>query len=150
MALNLPQILVVEDDANDLEMMLDALRESRLANEVVSVRDGAAALDFLGARGEFAGRPPARLAVVLLDLKLPKVDGTEVLRTIKADPRLRTIPVVVVTSSREEKDLVQSYDLGVNSFVVKPVDFTEFHQAIRALGLYWAITNEPPPHRPSA
>jgi CheY-like chemotaxis protein len=149
MAPNLPQILVVEDDANDLEMTLDALRESHIANEVVAVRDGAAALDFLSGRGEFAGRSSTRLAVVLLDLKLPKVDGTEVLRAIKADPRLRAIPVVVVTSSREEKDLVRSYDLGVNSFVVKPVDFAEFHEAIRALGLYWAITNEPPPHRPS-
>jgi CheY-like chemotaxis protein len=147
MPTDLPRILLVEDDANDLEMTLEAFRQSHLANEIVTVRDGAAALDLLHGRGAFAGHPPGPLAVVLLDLKLPKVDGLEVLRDIKDDERLRAIPVVVLTSSREEKDLFRSYELGVNSFVVKPVDFGEFQRAVQQLGLYWAITNEPPPQR---
>jgi CheY-like chemotaxis protein len=141
----LPTIVVVEDDPHDLEMTLEALEECLVANEIVTLRDGAAALDYFRARGEFTGRPPARFGVILLDLKLPKVDGLEVLQAIKADERLRTIPVVVLTSSREEKDLVRSYQLGVNSFVVKPVRFEEFMAAIRQLGVYWAIVNEPPP-----
>jgi CheY-like chemotaxis protein len=141
----LPRVLLVEDDVRDVEMTLDAFRESRLANEVVTVRDGAEALDYLYSRGAFADRAPGAPGVVLLDLKLPKVDGIEVLRTVKADARLKTIPVVVVTSSREEKDLVQSYRLGVNSFVVKPVDFAEFTEAVKQLGLYWAVVNQSPP-----
>jgi CheY-like chemotaxis protein len=142
----LPRILLVEDDPHDVEMALDAFRDSKLANEVVTVRDGAEALDYLYSRGAFANRVPGAPGVVLLDLKLPKVDGIEVLRTVKGDARLKTIPVVVVTSSREERDLVRSYQLGVNSFVVKPVDFAEFTEAVKQLGLYWAVINEPLPH----
>jgi CheY-like chemotaxis protein len=141
----LPWILLVEDDPQDVEMTLDAFRDSRLANKIVTVRDGAEALDYLYSRGEYSDRAPGAPGVVLLDLKLPKVDGIEVLRTVKGDARLKTIPVVVVTSSREERDLVRSYQLGVNSFVVKPVEFSTFTEAVKQLGLYWAVVNEPPP-----
>ncbi len=138
-------ILLVEDSPRDLELTLAALAKCQLANEVVVARDGAEALDWLHARGSFASRTPGEPAVVLLDLKLPKVDGLEVLEEVKGDPHLRQIPVVMLTSSREERDLVRSYQLGVNAFVVKPVDFKEFFQAIQELGIFWAILNEPPP-----
>ncbi len=138
-------ILLAEDNPNDVELTLEALAEYRVANEVVVVRDGAEALDFLLRRGSFSRRPEGNPAVVLLDLKMPKVDGTEVLRVMKEDPRLRGIPVVMLTSSREEGDLVRSYQLGVNAYVVKPVAFNEFVQAIKALGLFWLVINEPPP-----
>lgn len=131
-------ILLVEDNPDDLELTLRALREHRLANRIDIVRDGAEALDFLDRAEELP-------AVVLLDLKLPKIDGMEVLRRVKADERLRAVPVVVLTSSREESDLVASYRLGVNSYIVKPVDFGGFSEAVRQLGMYWLVLNEPLP-----
>jgi CheY-like chemotaxis protein len=141
----LRRILLVEDNPNDVEMVLDGLSEYNLANEVVVARDGVEALDYLWRRNEFAGREEGNPAVVLLDLKLPKVDGIEVLKTVKADEQLKFIPVVVLTSSREERDLVESYRLGVNAYVVKPVDFQEFARAVKELGIFWAVINEPPP-----
>lgn len=138
-------ILLAEDDPRDVELTLAALKEYRLANTVVVVHDGEEALDYLYQRGNFKMRSDAHPAVVLLDLKMPKVDGLEVLRQIKSDPGLKTIPVVVLTSSREERDLVASYDLGVNAFVVKPVDFHQFVDSIKQLGAFWIIVNEPPP-----
>jgi len=136
---------MVEDDAKDVELTLTALEDYNLANEVVVVGDGEKALDYLYHRGEFQIRSGENPAVMLLDLKLPKVDGLEVLKQIKADEKLRLIPVVVLTSSKEEKDMVASYKLGVNAYVVKPVDFHEFVNAIKELGAFWAIVNEPPP-----
>jgi CheY-like chemotaxis protein len=141
----LKPILLVEDNPKDLELTLLALERSQLANEVIVVRDGAAALEYLRAEGEYAGRPEGNPTVVLLDLKLPKVDGLQVLEALKQDPRLQTIPVVILTSSSEEKDLLRSYKLGVNAYVVKPVDFKEFVEAIQDLGIFWAVLNEPPP-----
>ena len=141
----LGRILMVEDDPRDVELTLTALEEYNLANEVVVTHDGAEALDYLNCRGEFSTRSGENPAVILLDLKLPKVDGLEVLQQIKSDPKLRIIPVVVLTSSREEKDMVASYQLGVNAYVVKPVDFHEFVNAIKELGIFWAVINEPPP-----
>jgi CheY-like chemotaxis protein len=142
---NLKRILLVEDNPNDAELTMEALAEHHLANDVKWVHDGEEALDYLYCRGKYAGRECDELAVVLLDLKLPKVDGLEVLRTMKADERLKYIPVVVLTSSREERDLVDSYKLGVNAYVVKPVDFEDFMSAVKQLGAFWAIINEPPP-----
>jgi CheY-like chemotaxis protein len=144
---NLKPILLVEDNPNDIELTLAALEKSQLANEIVICRDGAEALDFLYRRGAYETREPLDPAVVLLDLKLPKVDGLEVLAKVKGDAQIRAIPVVMLTSSREESDLVRSYDLGVNAFVVKPVGFTEFFEAIQDLGVFWAVLNEPPPHK---
>jgi CheY-like chemotaxis protein len=141
----LGRILIVEDDPKDVELTLTALEEYNLANEVVVTRDGEEALDYLYCRGNFKMRTSDNPAVLLLDLKLPKVDGLEVLQQIKSDEKLRLIPVVVLTSSREEKDLVASYKLGVNGYVVKPVDFHEFVNAIKELGVFWAVINEPPP-----
>ena len=142
---DLRPILLVEDNPRDLELTLAALAKCQLANDIVVARDGAEALDFLYLRGEHADRSPGDPAVVLLDLKLPKVDGLEVLETVKKDATRRQIPVVMLTSSREERDLVKSYELGVNAFVVKPVDFNAFFEAIQDLGMFWAILNEPPP-----
>jgi CheY-like chemotaxis protein len=142
---DLKRILLVEDNPHDVEMTLAALEENHLANEVVVVRDGEEALDYLYRRGIFKLRSAGHPAVVLLDLKLPKVDGLEVLKQIKNDEELRAIPVVMLTSSREEKDLVQSYNLGVNAYVVKPVDFHEFVDSLKELGLFWAVINQPPP-----
>jgi CheY-like chemotaxis protein len=136
---------MVEDDPKDVELTLMALEEYHLANEVVVLGDGAEALDYLYSRGNFAGRTSENPAVLLLDLKLPKVDGLEVLQQIKSEEKLRMIPVVVLTSSREERDMVASYKLGVNAYVVKPVDFHEFVNAIKELGVFWAVINEPPP-----
>jgi CheY-like chemotaxis protein len=141
----LGRILMVEDDPKDVELTLTALEEYNLANEVIVTRDGAEALDYLYSRGEYKMRSSGNPAVMLLDLKLPKVDGLEVLKQIKSDGELRMIPVVVLTSSKEEKDMVASYRLGVNAYVVKPVDFHEFVNAIKELGVFWAIINEPPP-----
>jgi two-component system, response regulator len=138
---NLKRILLVDDSLRDTELALDALAEHNLANEVVTLRDGAEALEYLFRRGQFADRGNGQPAVVLLDLKMPKVDGLEVLRQIKSDPTLRTIPVVVMTSSREERDLVESYKLGVNAYVVKPVKFHEFVDAVKQLGAFWGILN---------
>ncbi len=141
----LGRILIVEDDPKDVELSLTALEEYNLANEVVVTRDGEEALDYLYCRGPFAARTNDNPAVLLLDLKLPKVDGLEVLQQIKSDEKLKMIPVVVLTSSREERDMVASYKLGVNAYVVKPVDFHEFVNAIKELGIFWAVINEPPP-----
>ncbi len=142
---DLRPILLVEDNPRDLELTLAALAKCQLANDVVIARDGAEALDFIHARGAFAARAPGDPAVILLDLKLPKIDGLEVLAQLKGDPNFRQIPIVMLTSSREEKDLVTSYEQGVNAFVVKPVDFNAFFEAIEDLGMFWAILNEPPP-----
>jgi CheY-like chemotaxis protein len=141
----LKPILLVEDNPKDLELTLAALEQSQLANEVVVVRDGEEALEFLSRSGAYESRNTADPAVVLLDLKLPKVNGLEVLAKVKADPHLKQTPVVMLTSSREESDLIRSYELGVNAFVVKPVGFREFFDAIQDLGVFWAILNEPPP-----
>ena len=141
----LGRILLVEDDLKDVELTLTSLEEYNLANEVVVTRDGEEALDYLYRRGTFASRSNGNPAVLLLDLKLPLVDGLEVLKEIKSDEKLKMIPVVVLTSSREERDMVASYRLGVNAYVVKPVDFHEFVDAIRELGVFWAIINQPPP-----
>lgn len=136
---------MVEDDPNDVELILTALREYNLANEVVVTRDGAEALDFLYARGKFSDRTRGNPAVMLLDLKLPKVNGLEVLQKIRSDEQLKMIPVVVLTSSHEEKDMIKSYQFGVNAYVVKPVDFHDFVNAVKELGVFWAVINEPPP-----
>jgi CheY-like chemotaxis protein len=141
----LGRILMVEDDPNDVELTLTALGEYNLANEVVITRDGQEVLDYLYCRGQYSARPSDNPAVLLLDLKLPKVDGLEVLHQIKSDDRLKIIPVVVLTSSREERDMMRSYQLGVNAYVVKPVDFHEFVNAVRELGVFWAVINQPPP-----
>ncbi|MCU1383566.1 MAG: two-component system response regulator [Acidobacteria bacterium] len=145
MIAELKRILLAEDNANDVELTMTALRDNHVLNEVVVVRDGAEALDYLFKREGHAHRVGGNPALMLLDLKMPKVDGIEVLRQVKADPQLRTIPVVVLTSSREEQDLLRTYDLGVNAYVVKPVDFVEFVDAVRLLGSFWAVINEPPP-----
>jgi CheY-like chemotaxis protein len=139
------RILMVEDDPKDVELTLTALEDYNLANEVVVTGDGEEALDYLYYRGKWASRPHENPAVMLLDLKLPKIDGLEVLKQVKTDENLHLIPVVVLTSSREEKDLVTSYRLGVNAYVVKPVDFHEFVNAIRELGVFWAVINAAPP-----
>jgi CheY-like chemotaxis protein len=141
----LGRILLVEDDPKDIDLTLAALGEYNLANEVIVVRDGAEALDYLHTKGNYRSRARENPAVVLLDLKLPKVDGLEVLREIRSDERLKHIPVVVLTSSREDRDMVASYKLGVNAYVVKPVDFHEFVNAVKELGVFWAVINEPPP-----
>lgn len=138
-------ILLVEDNLNDAEMTLRALKKNSLANSILHVEDGEEALDYMAARGKYAGRDITHLPkVILLDLKLPKVDGIEVLREIKSNEATRKIPVVVLTSSREERDIVETYSLGVNSYIVKPVEFTKFIESINALGLYWLIINESP------
>jgi CheY-like chemotaxis protein len=139
------RILLVEDDPKDTELTMTALEEYHLGNEVVVAADGAEALDYLFCSGKFQRRISENPAVILLDLKLPKVDGLEVLQKIKSDENLKMIPVVVLTSSREERDMVASYELGVNAYVVKPVDFHEFINAVKELGVFWAIINEPPP-----
>jgi CheY-like chemotaxis protein len=141
----LGRILMVEDDSKDVELTLTALEDYNLANEVVVARDGEEALDYLYCRAKFSARTCDNPAVILLDLKLPKVDGLEVLKQIKSDENLKFIPVVVLTSSKEEKDLVTSYKLGVNAYVVKPVDFHQFVNAIKELGAFWAVINVPPP-----
>jgi CheY-like chemotaxis protein len=138
-------ILLVEDDANDVELTLTALAQHNLANKIVVVRDGAEALDYLYRRGAHRQRSEGQPVVVLLDLKMPKVNGLDVLKQMKSDETLRLVPVVMLTSSREERDLVDSYQFGVNAYVVKPVSFSEFVSAIRGLGVFWALINEPPP-----
>jgi CheY-like chemotaxis protein len=138
-------ILFAEDNPHDVELTLAALAEHHLANEVVVVDDGEAALDYLRRRGRFAERPPGNPVVVLLDLKMPKVDGLEVLAAVKSDADLRNVPVVMLTSSREEPDLVRAYRLGVNAYVVKPVEFAAFVEAVKQLSVFWTVHNEPPP-----
>lgn len=141
----LKRILLAEDNANDVELTLAALAEHNLANEVVVVRDGSEALDYLYRRGIYAQRSSENPAVIVLDIKMPKVGGLEVLRVIKQDTALQMIPVVMLTSSREEGDLIKSYQYGVNAYVVKPVDFVQFSGAVKQLGLFWAVVNEAPP-----
>jgi CheY-like chemotaxis protein len=141
----LRRILIVEDDPRDVELTLMALEDYKLANQVVVTRDGQEALDYLYCRGQFQTRSDGNPAVVMLDLKLPKVDGLEVLKQVRSDEHLKMIPVVVLTSSHEETDMMRSYKLGVNAYVVKPVDFHEFVNAVKELGVFWAVINEPPP-----
>jgi CheY-like chemotaxis protein len=139
------EILLVEDNPNDAEMAIRALRKNSIANHMVHVLDGEAALDFIFARGAYSGRDvESGPKVILLDLKLPKVDGLEVLKAVKSDPRTKIIPVIVLTSSSEEKDIIESYRLGVNSYIVKPVDFDKFVEAIKGLGFYWLLLNQSP------
>ncbi|HVU25659.1 MAG TPA: response regulator [Opitutus sp.] len=142
---HLRPVLIAEDNPNDVELILAALQEARLANEIAVAGDGVEALDFLHCRGAHAGRAPVEPAVILLDLKMPRIDGLEVLRQVRADPHLRHIPVVVLTSSREDQDLIRTYHHGVNAYVVKPVEFDEFISAVARLGVFWALLNEPPP-----
>ncbi|MDW3715382.1 MULTISPECIES: response regulator [Pseudomonas] len=141
----LKPILLIEDNPRDLELTLVALERSQLANDVIVLRDGAEALDYLFRRNEHAQRADGNPAVMLLDLKLPKIDGLEVLKVVRDTPELRSIPIVMLTSSREEPDLQRAYELGVNAYVVKPVEFKEFVAAISDLGIFWAVLNEPPP-----
>ena len=141
----LGRILLVEDDPRDIELTLTALQEYNLVNDVFVARDGQEALDYLYCRDQFSGRDGSRPAVMLLDLKLPKINGLEVLQQIRSDQELKFLPVVILTSSHEEKDLVRSYELGVNAYVVKPVDFHAFVNAVKELGVFWAMINEPPP-----
>ncbi len=147
MMAELRRILLAEDNANDVELTLAALKANRLLNEVVVTRDGADTLDYLWRRHRHSDRGPGDPALMLLDLKMPKVDGLEVLKQVKSHPDFKTIPVVVLTSSREEQDVVRSYNLGVNAYVVKPVDFHDFVEAVKLLGGFWAVLNEPPPTR---
>lgn len=145
MVSKLKRILLVEDDPRDAELVLEALGDYNLANEVVIASDGEEALDYLYCRGNFKDRPIGNPAVVLLDLKLPKVSGMEVLRHIRSDEMLKMTPIVILTSSREERDWIESYKLGINAYVVKPVDFHDFVEAVKELGVFWAVINEPPP-----
>lgn len=139
------RILLVEDDPKDIELILSALGEHNLANEIVVARDGVEALDYLYRRGEFALRPEGNPVVILLDIKMPRLDGFQVLRQLKADEQMRLIPIVILTSSRESRDLEECYQLGANGYVVKPVRFAEFIEAVKEVGVYWALINEPPP-----
>jgi len=142
--MKLKRILLVEDNPRDAEMALDALGQYNLSNEVLTLRDGAEALDYLFRRGKFSGREDANPAVILLDLKMPRVDGLEVLQKVKADEKLKVIPVVMMTSSREDQDIISSYKLGVNAYIVKPLNFHEFVDAIKVVGAFWGVLNEPP------
>ena len=139
------RILLVEDDPKDIELTLSTLGEHNLSNEIVVVRDGVEALDYLYRRGEFALRPEGNPVVILLDIKMPRLDGLQVLRQLKADEQMRLIPIVILTSSRESRDLQECYRLGVNAYVVKPVRFAEFVEAVKVIGVFWALINEPPP-----
>jgi two-component system response regulator len=144
-------ILLVEDNPDDVKLTLRAFKRNNMLNPILVARDGVEALDVLYARGAYAGRAGKPLpTLVILDLKLPKLDGLGVLRAIRGDERTRLIPVVILTSSKEEQDLIQGYSVGANSYVRKPVDFAEFQEAVRLLGIYWLMTNQPPPERPSA
>jgi CheY-like chemotaxis protein len=143
---DLPKVLLAEDNPNDVELTLEALGQDSLANRVIVVGDGVEAMEYLRCEGAFSDRAPGDPAVLLLDIKMPRKDGLEVLREIRADPALKRLPVVILTSSREEKDLIASYDLGVNAYVVKPVEFASFIEAVRELGVFWAIINERPPN----
>jgi DNA-binding response OmpR family regulator len=145
MVSELKRILLVEDDPRDAELVTEALNEYKLANEMVLARDGEEALDYLFCRGNYKGRPSGNPAVVLLDLKLPKVSGMEVLKHIRSDATMKMIPIVILTSSREERDWIETYKLGINAYVVKPVDFHDFVNAVKELGVFWAVINEPPP-----
>ena len=145
MQIDVPAILLADDDPNDVELTTEALAEHNLANRITVAHDGVEAMEYLRREGAFAGRKPGNPAVVLLDIKMPRKDGLEVLREIRGDPALKRLPVVILTSSREEQDLITSYDLGVNAYVVKPVDFPDFIEAVKQLGVFWAVINERPP-----
>ena len=146
MMTDVPAILLAEDNPNDVELTLEALSRNNLANRVIVAHDGVEALEYLRREGVFSERAPGDPAVLLLDIKMPRKDGLEVLREIRGDPALRRLPVVILTSSREEQDLLTSYDLGVNAYVVKPVDFPSFIEAVKELGFFWALINERPPN----
>jgi len=148
-------ILLAEDNPKDIELTMTALTDHNLINHVTVVRDGVEAMEYLRSEGAFSGRPPGLPAVALLDIQMPRMDGLEVLRAIRADPVLKMLPVVILTSSREEQDVMRSYELGINAYVVKPVKFSEFIDAVRQVGAFWAILNEPPlatslPHEPAS
>ena len=143
--MELKRILLVEDDPNDVELTLTAFEKNNLTNEVMVARDGEEALDLLHRRGTFESVPAGNPELILLDLKMPKVNGLEVLRQVRANEKLKLIPVIVLTTSHEERDVIESYELGVNAYVVKPVDFEQFVEAVREIGLFWAVLNEPPP-----
>lgn len=145
MNISLNKILLVEDNVNDVELAMEAFSENNIANAVDVVRDGEEALEYLKYKGKYSSRSSGNPVVIILDINLPKINGIEVLKAIRADHKLKLIPVVIFTSSREEKDLFASYSLGVNAYVVKPIDFNEFVIAVRSFGLFWAIINEPPP-----
>ena len=147
MIINVPGILLAEDNPNDVELTIEALAQHNLANRVTVAHDGVEAMEYLRREGAFKDREPGDPAVVLLDIKMPRKDGLEVLREIRSDPALKKVPVVILTSSREEQDLITSYDLGVNAYVVKPVDFPHFIDAVKQLGVFWAVINERPPNR---
>ena len=147
--MTLKRILLVEDISKDVELTLAALQTNNLANEVVVARDGVAALDYLYRRGDYAVEPPGNPAVVLLDIKMPRLDGLQVLERMRAEPALKTVPVVMLTSSREEPDLQRAYGLGANAYVVKPVDFAQFLEAVKQTGAFWAVVNEPPAYHAS-
>jgi CheY-like chemotaxis protein len=138
-------ILLAEDNPKDVELTLEALAEYNLANQVTVVRDGVETMEYLRCEGKFELRKPGLPAVLLLDIKMPRMDGMEVLRTVRSDPALRILPIVILTSSREETDLIKSYELGVNAYVVKPVDFKDFMEAVKQIGVFWAVINEKPP-----
>jgi len=138
-------ILLAEDNPKDVELTIEALSEHNLANQVIVVKDGVEAMEFLRREGKFKLRKPGLPAVLLLDIKMPRMDGIEVLRNVRGDPALKLLPVVILTSSREEQDLIKSYELGVNAYVVKPVDFKDFIQAVKEIGVFWAVINEVPP-----
>ncbi len=142
---DLKRILLAEDDPKDVELTLNALSEHNLANDVLVVRDGVEALDYLYHRGEFATRPDGNPVLILLDLKMPRMDGIDVLKQLKSDAKMRTIPIVVLTSSRESHDLENCYQHGANAYVVKPVKFADFIEAVKQIGIFWALINEPPP-----
>jgi len=149
-AATMNEILLVEDNPDDVELTLRAFRKSNIANQIVVARDGVEALDYLFSTGAYSGRPPALPQVVLLDLKLPRIDGLHVLERVRAHPRTRLLPIVILTSSVEEQDLMNTYSRGANSYIRKPVDFQEFVDAVRQLGLYWLLLNQPPPAPASA
>ena len=146
MMTNVPAILLAEDNPNDVELTLEALSQHNLANRVTVVHDGVEAMEYLRREGAFSEREPGDPAVLLLDIKMPRKDGLEVLREVRGDPALKRLPVVILTSSREEQDLITSYDIGVNAYVVKPVDFASFIEAVKELGVFWALINERPPN----
>jgi CheY-like chemotaxis protein len=143
----LKTILLVEDNSKDIELTLEAMAENSLANDIVVVRDGVEALEYLRCQGKYKLRKAGNPALILLDIKMPRMDGIEVLRNIRSDAKLKSIPVVVLTSSREENDLINTYELGVNAYVLKPVDFKQFIEAVKQIGSFWAVLNELPPER---
>ena len=143
--MELRTILIADDDPNDIELTLEALKDNNLANQLIVVKDGVEALEYLNRKGKYSDHKPGNPCVILLDIKMPRMDGIEVLRNIRSDPYLRRIPVVILSSSREEQDLINAYDLGVNAYAVKPIDFQKFLVAVKQIGSFWAVINELPP-----